>query len=54
MNGFVIAAGVAALFVFPLVAYGLVWFASRDHSGGRPNPPETNSPQRNIPGQDGD
>ncbi|WP_436902238.1 hypothetical protein [Halovenus halobia] len=50
MNIIVIAAGLVALFVFPMVAYGVMWFTSRD-STDRPEPPETNNPQRNIPGQ---
>jgi hypothetical protein len=51
MNIGVIAAGLVALFVFPLVTYGVMWFASRDSNGERPEPPETNSPRRNIPGR---
>lgn len=51
MNVMVLAAGLAALFVFPLAAYAVVWFTSRDSDSGRPEPPETNRPRRNIPGR---
>lgn len=51
MNITVIAAGLVALFMFPMVAYGVMWFTGRDTTADRPEPPETNSPRRNIPGQ---
>ena len=54
MNVAVIAVGLVALFAFPLVVYGVIWLTSRTRNSGRPEPPETNNPQRNIPGQDGD
>jgi len=50
MNTIIIAAGLVAVFAFPLVTYGVMWFTSRD-STDRPEPPETNNPRRTIPGQ---
>jgi len=51
MSGLVLAAGLAALFVFPLVAYGVMWVTSQRKTSDRPEPPETNRVQRNIPGR---
>lgn len=51
MSIIVIVAGLIALFVFPITAYGVMWFTSRGGETERPEPPETNHVGRDIPGQ---
>jgi hypothetical protein len=45
-----IAVALLGLLTFPMIAYGVMWFTSRDRTGDRPEPPQTNRNRRTIPG----
>jgi hypothetical protein len=54
LDAIMIAAGILALLFTPMLAYLVMWATgSKGDSGGdRPEPPQTNRPNRTIPGSD--
>jgi hypothetical protein len=54
MSVIAIVAGLSALLVFPLIAYGVIRSMSRGGETERPEPPDPHESRRTIPGHDSD
>lgn len=49
-----IALSLIGLFCFPVAAYAVIWFTSRERTRDRPEPPEPNHNRRTVPGRGSD